>query len=296
MEKFAALKSSEIPEKFSIFKMHLGFLERGWLKKNYVSVETYQSSMGHIYSCILHRDEAKQIERMDYLIDDAATLEEIDVFLDEVLTDKNIANLSGWIQMNLQSKHFDYVFNDVNKRIGSKYGDDPEKWDHNILIAPVSKPEEIAVPQGYTLGPLLECHVESITARWELDTGISMKKISPDSSKSITVMTNITQRPSFGIFTESEPSTPIAWIAVYPGGCVGMLHVLEGHQRKGLARILIRNTLRVIQNTYGMSYRAHTCAKRVNIPSLNLFLSEGWELQPYCNKKMFFRTTGLSGQ
>jgi GNAT superfamily N-acetyltransferase len=228
---------------------------------------------------------------MDFLIDDDASLEEVDLFLDEVFREKNIANLAGWIQMNLQSKYFHHFFEAINKRIGHEFGEDIKKWDHNILIAPSVKPKEKAVPQGYTLGPLLESHVDLITAQWALDTGITVEEGSADSSLSYTVMTNITQRPSFGIFTDREPEKPIAWISVYPGGCVGMLHVVESHQRRGLARILVRHTLKVIQETHGMTYRPHTCAKKVNTPSLNLFLSEGWELQPYNNKKMIFRSS-----
>ena len=297
MEKITHLSSSEIPEKFSIFKMHLCFIEKGWIKKNdRVRVETYKSLTGHLFSCIFNRDDSQQIERMDFLIEDDVTTEEIDLFLNEILTEKNIENLAGWIQMNLQSKNFDYVFKEINKRIGFGYGEDSNKWNHNIFLAPTCKQMEIAVPQGYQLGPLHACHVEMITSQWAQDIGISEENSNPDSSLASVVMSNISNRPSYGIFTKGEPSKLVAWVAVYPGGCVGMLHVAADHRRRGLARILVRRTLKVIQDTHGMSYRAHTCAFKTNTQSCNLFLSEGWELQPYNYKKMFFRKADLSKQ
>ena len=111
MEKIAPLKSLEISEKLFIFKTHLSFIEKGWLPMDgNVIVNSFQSSTGHNYSSIIHHQvDNKLIVRMDFFIDDAATLEEIDIFLDEVLKGKNEANFSSWFVMNMQTRYFDDI-------------------------------------------------------------------------------------------------------------------------------------------------------------------------------------------
>ena len=285
MEKIAPLKSSEVPETLAIFKMCLSFIEQGWLEVNgKVAVETYRSSMGHIFSSICHRNDMKQTDRVDFLIDNDASLGEIDNFLDDFISKNDLGNFAWALQMNLQSPYFDYFFDGVNQRIGSKYGENHDLFDHKMLIAPSSKPEEISVPQGYILGPLSEIHAEAISPQWAMDIGI------PKESKIVVYMVTqcIAQRPCFGIFAESDTKRPVAWLSLYSGGDAGMLHVREGHRGKGLARILLRNTLKVVQDAHGMECRLHACVKNDNTASLNLLLSEGWDLQPYNCKKFFF--------
>ena len=81
---------------------------------------------------------------------------------------------------------------------------------------------------------------------------------------------NITERPGSGIFTvESKGTEPIGWLSIYNTGFTGQLHVIEEHQRRGLARALIRHA--------------------VNTVSSNLLLSEGWELQPVNYKRKIYR-------
>ena len=285
MDKIAPLKSSEVPETFAIFKMFLSFIEKGWVEMNdRVNIEAFQSSRGHIFSYICHQNDRKQIDRIDFLLDSDASLEEIDNLLDDFLRKTDITNLSLVFQVNLQSRHFDYFFQGVNQRIGLKYSENQDLFDHQMFIAPPSTPEEIFVPEGYILGSLLEVHVEVISAQWALDIGF------PKASKGMMsrVMENIVQRPCFGIFAESDEKTPVAWLCLYSGGDAGMLHVREGHRGKGLARILLRNTLKVVQDAHGMECRLHACVKNDNTASLNLLLSEGWDLQPYNCKKFFF--------
>jgi GNAT superfamily N-acetyltransferase len=288
IEKTASLKAAEVPEKFSIFKMHLSFMEKGWLKTNdNLLTETYRSLTGHVFSIIREKFSGKEICCADFLIDDEASLEEIDVFLDAVLSDDDVANLAWFFQIDLQSKYFCHVLGSVTKRIGSNYAEDHKKFDHFMFIAPASKPTKLILPTGYKINSLVEDHVETITSQWALDNGQTNRE-----DLVIMVMDNITKRPCFGIFTESDFETPIAWICIYSDGEVGMLHVKERHRGKGLARVLLRQSLKVVQETHGMECRAHANVEKNNTASKNLLLSEGWELQPYNYKKIFFRNLG----
>ena len=216
-------------------------------------------------------------------------MEEIGLFLDEVLNNKNEANFSSWFIMNIQTRYCDYIVKGVIQRVGFHFGEDPSKFSHNMVTGPASKPVQITVPQGYTLGPLLEDHADGIAKQWALDIGFG--DASYDSLQSM-VLANITQRPCFGIFTKSDPTNPIAWLGVYGGGSIGQLHVKECHRGRGLARILLRNTLKIIQNIHGIECRIHACAEKTNTASLNLLLSEGWQLQPFNHKIILFRKTG----
>ena len=291
MEKIAPLKSLEISEKLFIFKTHLSFIEKGWLPMDgNVIVNSFQSSTGHNYSTIIHHQvDNKLIVRMDFFIDDAATLEEIDIFLDEVLKGKNEANFSSWFVMNMQTRYFDDIVRGVIQRLYFHFEKDPSKFDHNMMASPTTEPGQISLPQGYTLSPLLEDHADGITKQWALDIGFD--DASYDSLQSM-VLANITQRPCFGIFTKSDPTNPIAWLGVYGGGSIGQLHVKECHRGRGLARILLRNTLNIIQNIHGIECRIHACAEKTNTASLNLLLSQGWQLQPFNHKIILFRKTG----
>ena len=293
MEKVASLKSSEIPEELFLFRTHLSFIEKGWLPKDgNVIVESYQSATGHIFSGIIHhRDDNKLIVRIDFFIDNKATLEEIDLFLDEVLNNKNEASFSSWFIMNIQTRYCDYIVKGIIQRVGFHFGEDPSKFSHNMVTGPASKPVQITVPQGYTLGPLLEAHADVITEQWALD--INFKNTNDDSLLSMSLR-NIKQRPCFGIFTKSDPTTPIAWICVYSEGTIGQLHVKNDHRGRGLARILIRHTLKTVQETHGMECRVHACIKKKNTASMSLFLSEGWKLQPFNFKILLFRKTEVS--
>ena len=287
MEKITPLTSADISEKSSIFKTHLSFIEKDWLKMHdNVIIDTYQSSTNHIFSAILNLTSEKQVSSCDFLIDDEASLEEIDDFLEKVLDDNTIRNLAWLFTTNLQSKHFDYVLRKIKQRFYGKHSENPLRFDHNMFISPTSKPEEMTVPQGYILGPLLAAHADVMTTQWALD--IDFKG---DFNLKPIVLANITERPCLGIFTEIDPTTPIAWLCLYSGGSIGMLHVKEAHRGRGLARILVRNTLKRVQETHGMECRVHACVKKENVASMGLFLSEGWQLQPFNYKKMFFRNS-----
>lgn len=291
MEKISrTINSSEIPEELFIFKTHLTFIEKGWLPLDgNVVVESFQSSTGQIYSSIIHHeDEKKIIIKIDFYIDDNATLKDIDLFLNKVLSGKNEANFGEWFVMNFQTRYFDYIVTGVSQRLGFHFEGDPKKWNHNLFAAPASKPDQISVPQGYILGPLLEGHTAVITTQWALDIGFKNKD---DSTLHSMVLAEITQRPCFGIFSQSDPATLIAWLTVNGGGSIGKLHVKESHRRRGLARILVRHTLKTVQDIHGVECRVHSCAKKDNTASMGLFLSEGWQLQPFNYKIILFRKT-----
>ena len=287
MEKVTPLTSADVSEKSSIFKTHLSFIEKDWLKMHdNVIIDTYQSLTNHIFSTILHLTSDKQVSSCDFLIDNEASLEEIDDFLEKVLDDNTITNLAWLFTTNLQSKHFDYVLENIKQRFDGKHSENTLRFDHNMFISPTSKPKEMTVPQGYMLGPLLEAHAEVMTTQWALDIGFGK-----DFNLKHIVLANITERPCFGIFTESDPTTPIAWLCLYSGGSISMLHVKEAHRGRGLARILVRNILKRVQETHGMECQVHACVKKGNAASMGLLLSEGWQLQPFNYKKMFFRNS-----
>ena len=286
MEKIAPLKSADVPKEFSIFKLHLSCFEKGWTGEK-VTTETYRSTNGRIFSLICHLDEMDKTTRTDLLIDDEASLEEIDELLDEVLSEINIGNL-GWLyQVNLQSRNFDYVIKSIEGRIGGKHKQNPEKFDHFMFLAPLSMQDEIAVPQGYILDPLSECHAQPISVQWAIDIDFGH-------APHLTgfVLKNIRERPCFGIFTDTTSKELVAWLCFYSGGAAGMLHVRDGHRGKGLARVLLKHTLEVVREVHGEECRVHACVKKDNTASFKLFKSEGWELQPVNYKKMFFCIPG----
>lgn len=282
MEKIAPIKSTDVPKEFSIFKLHLSCFEKGWTGDK-VKTETYRSKTDRLFSVIRHLDEREHITRTDMLIDDEASLEEIDGWLDEVLSESNVGKLGWMYQVNLQSRNFEYVIKSIEKRIGGTHKEDRKKFDHFMFLAPISMPENMAVPQGYLLEPLSECHAEPVAVQWALD-------IEYFGIMNLTghVLKNIVERPSFGIFTATESKDLVAWLCFYKGGAAGMLHVREGHRGRGLARVLLRHTLAVVREVHGEDCRVHVCVKKDNTSSFKLFMSEGWELQPVNYKKMFF--------
>ena len=302
MEKIDTLKSSELSDKQFLFKINLSFIEKGWLGKNNNNVitDTYKSLSGHIFSSIVHFTKDQLIERIILLIDDKAPLNEIDVFLDKVVggEGKLSGDLGYQIELNLQSRYADYVVEYFARKTDYNYGEDPVMWHHEMFVAPATTPGEITVPQGYVLGPLKLFHVEYIAQQWARNMGLRHVDLDDPNFGWIrsTVSANITERPCCGIFTDENCGTaPIAWLSIYGSGSIGQLHVLEEHRGKGLARALIRHTLKTIQNIHGMESRAHATVrkgKNRNIASFNLFSSEGWELQPVNHMRMLFCKSG----
>ena len=294
MEKIATLKSSELSENQFLFKINLSFIEKGWLgidPRNVVT-DTYKSSSGHIFSSIVHFNSTQFIERIIFLIDDKAPMKEIYIFLETFFGGKRELSFSGYgIEINLQSRFADYVAGYFGRKTDYNYDEDPSKWHHDMFVSPASAPGEITVPQGYVLGPLQQCHVELIAQQWARDVGLEHVDLNDPNFGWIRslVLANITDRPCSGIFTdESSGTVPIAWLSIYGGGSIGQLHVLEEHRRKGLARVLIRHTLKTIQETHGIDCRLHACVSKGNTVSSNLLLSEGWELQPQNYKRKLF--------
>ena len=283
MEKIATLKSDQVPERYSIFKLHLSLLERGWLKEaGTVFTETFRSLSGRTFSYIRHSSNGHEIDRTDFYIEDDAPQPEISQFLEEVLSDANVLKLAEYFQINLQSLKFDDVVKYINQKISPRYSEDLDKFDGFMLLAPISQPPSVSVPQGYVLGPLQEAHIELVARQWSLDSGVEYSKLLGE------VRTSISDRPGFGVFPANCPA-PVAWCCIDSGGAVRMLHVQTQHRGRGLARILVRSVLSAAQQTHGTQYRLHSCVKKINTPSLNLFLSEGWDLQPKNFKIMFVR-------
>ena len=91
--------------------MNLIFIEKVWLSN--VVTDTYESSSGYTLSSILHFNAAKVIEKILFLIDDKAPQKEIDNFLDRVL--RKLPNYR--MELNLQSKHIDYVLEYFGRKI-----------------------------------------------------------------------------------------------------------------------------------------------------------------------------------
>ena len=108
------------------------------------------------------------ILKIDFYIADNATLEDIDLFLNKVLSGKNEANFGNWFVINFQTRYSDYIVTAVSQQLGFHFEGVPKKWNHNFFAAPASKPDQVSVPQGYILGPLLVGHAV-ITTQWALD-------------------------------------------------------------------------------------------------------------------------------
>ena len=283
MEKISNLKSADVPEEFCIFKTQLSLIEKGWLKGTY-TIETFRTSNSHIFSMIRNKNVNNQIDRYSFFIDNEATFNEMDDFLAEVIKSDDLVNLAWYFKILVQSKHIDYFLQKIEEKLAKSHKQDPKRFGHHMFIAPASKPAEMSVPQGYILGPLLKSHVDTVTEQWAADTGFTT--VSDDMVH--IVQENIAERPSFGVFTESDPQTPIAWCSMYGGSSLAMLHVKDGHRGKGLARILLRSMLKIAQEVHGIECRLHTCVHKDNLASQKLFLSEGWEIQPVNYKKIYF--------
>ena len=283
MDKVNNLKSADVPEEFCIFKTQLSFIEKEWLKGTY-TIETLRSSNSHLFSMIRNKNVKNQIDRCSFLFDNDATFDEIDGFLAEVFKSDDLVNLAWYYKVMVQSKHMNYVLQKIEEKLASSHKRDPKRFDHHMFIAPASKPKEMSVPQGYIIGPLLKSHVGTVTEQWAADTGFTT--VSDDMVH--IVQENIAERPSFGVFTESDPQTPIAWCSMYGESALGMIHVKKGHRGKGLARILIRSVLKIAQEVHGIECRLHTCVHKDNLASQKLFLSEEWEIQPVNYKKIYF--------
>ena len=298
MEKIIPLRSSEIPKDKTLFKLQLKFIEEGWTKED-CTVQFFRSKKGNIFGIIFNLDKQGLIEGpfgIILYIDDNANITEVNTFLqDHLLCEGNLERFSKQVVgIALQSsKFYEYVLKRIEEKIGSSYREEHSIFKHKMFKSPEESMVDIPMPQGYKIGPLLESHINFIVKYWAIDIELHSDPDTPAENFSDfpfrpIAVSNITERPGFGVFSESDPVTPVAWAAFYPGGDLGMLHVLEEHRGKKLGRIILRHMLKVLREAHGSDYRTQGFVKLHNVASLNLLLSEGWEEQPYNNKRVFF--------
>ncbi|KAL5247881.1 hypothetical protein ACHWQZ_G017152 [Mnemiopsis leidyi] len=199
-----------------------------------------------------------------------------------------------FISVSLQSQHFDHLFGVIEKKLDTKYREEPSLFKHKMFKAPLSEPEDISVPQGYILGPLQLTCADLIATQWAEDLELNTNEDTPLSILRSTVLANINERPGFGIYKEEDPRLPVAWITMYSGGELGMLHVVKEHRRRKLGRVLLREMLGALRAALGEDLQTHCFVKSHNRSCQDLLLSEGWREQQYNNKRMYFHTDYLS--
>jgi 8-oxo-dGTP diphosphatase len=78
-----------------------------------------------------------------------------------------------------------------------------------------------------------------------------------------------------GFFVEQD-GQPVAWVMTHDDGSVGMLHVLNKYRGRGYARILVQAMSKEVRKKDRPVF-AHI--EPVNLPSLNLFRSLGFEVR-----------------
>jgi 8-oxo-dGTP diphosphatase len=79
-----------------------------------------------------------------------------------------------------------------------------------------------------------------------------------------------------GGFCIEQDGQPVAWVMTHDDGSVGMLHVLDKYRGRGYARLLVLAMSGEVRKK-GRPVFAHI--EPVNLPSLNLFQSLGFEVR-----------------
>ena len=294
MKNIAALTSSMITGNNSSFKLQLRLLEEHWSKGRFIK-EFYCADVGTVYGHIFTLDNEEFISTINLYFGDNANTTEVCNFLDETFSERNLNRFcKNFVSVSLQSPHFDLIFKVIETKLGKKYKEENSIFAHKMFKAPLTVPEKIPVPQGYILGPLQLSCVESIVQQWAKDLELNTSDDTPVNILRSTVVANIQERPGIGLYKEGESGLPVAWITMYSGGELGMLHVVKEHRRRKLARILLREMLRVVREALGQDSRTHCFVKLHNTDCQRLLHSEGWVEQQYNNKRMFFHTDYLS--
>ena len=156
-----------------------------------------------------------------------------------------------------------------------------ELFDQNMVIGDTSKAcLDYSLPLEYKIKSLSENHVPTIAENWLKD------KIQAERNSLFYEMVkdNIQSRPSLGVFYKDKLD-PVAWVTLYITGMIAQLNVLNAHQHKSLARTLVRVISKKVKKIAGVL--PATCIHKTNKPSLNLFISEGFKLQPQNYQAIF---------
>ena len=89
---------------------------------------------------------------------------------------------------------------------------------------------------------------------------------------------NFTERPSFGVFDGG--SLPVSWVTLYQNGSIGMMHTAPEYRRRGLARALVRHTIKEVCRLYNSgTVPISCCIMEETSASQTLFTSEGFVKQ-----------------
>ena len=95
-----------------------------------------------------------------------------------------------------------------------------------------------------------------------------------ESELRIMATSGIKERPSVGVFVDGQPDMPIAWCLMYEAGGLGPIYVMAEHRGKALARLMVREIQRRVEEVHGA--RPFTLIADENMASQGLFCSEGW--------------------
>ena len=268
-------RSAEIHGNLS-YKFLTRMCENEWLdpQKERPVMEAYINHENTYFSTIYIFNGKGEIISLFVHIDTKATKEEVDQFL-EIIFRPIIINkhaITYIIALNFQEAFWETLLRGFKTATEGSY-DGFEVLDFWLPPADIQGTDK-SLPAGYKCRTLEVKHAELIAHHWSKEIGDDYSNFDVVEF----VSGNIYNRPSVGVFYQEE-EMPVAWMLTYYDAECGMLHVSDGHTRKGLGGFLIKVMFDKLKECFGFGFPVSINKK--NALSAGMFSKRGWVKQNF---------------
>ena len=230
-------------------------MEKGWCDVSKTKTGFWLSETGGLFGYIFHMDTQEGgIIYISLLVDNEAEKCQIDQFFQMILSPEicktKISLSAPSLILSVHTRNHElYALKMLVELAAGTHKEDKTYSSYHHTEAPHSLEEyniiDVSLPEGYRIGKLSAQHEDHIVKYWSADL-IGVEAVNPKSWYLYPVVKdNIAFRPTVALFFKEEPD-PVGWITLYENGTMGMLHVIEGHRRKGLASVLLKTMMRRI--------------------------------------------------